>query len=295
MATPKPKKKLPQYGPAPPGYQSPYGSGGSGTSPYPQTYGGYTQPDEFSYDPALEAQRRAAQRALEDTTQDIGIAEHQAKQDYKTSQKDLRISKRRGLSDIRRGKQRGMQDLRLRRRDVGLDASRAREDFNTRLSNLVENYRRKGNVDRQQLNVSGQAEGGAVQASANRRLADFLRDKAPIDTGLARVNQDEAIANQRLDITQGRLRQDTRQDKTRLKQDVRHDMKLNKRDLKRTKKDLALQLQRAIREGTFTDIDLIKQEIYQASQLHPGRYKNLLKKAKAASKSESGKKGGKKK
>ena len=296
MQTPK-KKKVPEYGPAPPGYESPYASGGSTTTP--TTYGGYTQPEEFSYDPALEAQRRAAQRALEDTTQDIEIAQHQAKQDYKVSQKDLRLSKRRGLSDIRRGKRRGMQDLRLRRKDVALDAGRARENFNTRLSNLVENYRRKGNVDRQQLNIAGQAEGGAVAASNARRLSDFLRDKAPIDTGLARVSEDEAIANRRLDITTGRLLQDTQQSKQRLKQDVKHDMFLNKRDLKRTRKELKLQLQRAIREGTFTDIDLIKQEIYQASQLHPGRYKELLNKAKAASAAaaEGGKKkkGGKKK
>lgn len=241
----------------------------------PYTSGGLTQPPDFSYDPALEAQRRAAERGLDYTLEDIGSERFRTKQDFRTSQQDVRLAKRRGLQDIRIDRKRGIQDIGLKRKDIRTDLGRSREDFGIRLKNLVTNYARQGSADRQAINAAGVAEGGALAASNRVRGENMREDLTPLLLGRQRTEEDAQTAMRRLGISAQRLRRDSRIGTRRLKADVAHDLLLNRRSKKRTLRDLFRQEQRAITEQRLGDADLIREEIYQAMQLNPGEFKDL--------------------
>lgn len=230
------------------------------------------QPPPFTYDPALEAQRRAAERGLEDVRDDTARDLRRNRQDWRTQRRDINVTKNRGIRDINLGLRRGKQDLGFRRADILTDRARGIQDFGTRLNNLVENFRVRQAVDRQGINVAGAAEGGAMAASDRVRGEQFSREAQTIATGEQRLREDAASALRRLNISGQRLRQDTRTDRTRLRKDTRHDLRLGGRTYKRGQRDLKTALQRAIREQQFADADILTQEIFDARQRDPGAF-----------------------
>ena len=245
------------------------GNNGGGTT----TYGDHaSQPPPFSYDPALEAQRRAAQRGLKDVKFDTRRDLQRNRQDWRTQRRDIMVNKRRGMKDIGQAFSRGKQDIGFQVSDVRLRGKRGQQDFGIRLNNLVQDFAARRGVDRQQINVGGLAESGALAASDRIRGAEFARQKQVIDLGSQRLAQDTHSDLSRLKTSLQRLRQDTRTDRTRLKQDTRHDIRLGGRDYLRGKRDLKTSLQRAIREAMFADSDLLAQEIFDARQRNPGAF-----------------------
>lgn len=230
------------------------------------------QPPPFTYDPALEAQRRAAERGLGDVRDDTARDLRRSRQDWRTQRRDLVVTKRRGMRDINRGFRRGRQDLAFKRADVRTNSRRGQQDFGIRLNNLVENFRVRREVDRQGINVAGAAEGGAMAASDRVRGGQFAREAQPIYLGQQRLSEDTASALRRLGVSGRRLRQDARTDRTRLREDTHHDIRLGRQAYGRTKRDLKIALQRAIREQQFADADLLTAEIFDARERNPGTF-----------------------
>jgi hypothetical protein len=234
-----------------------------GPSPYP----------DLSYDPSIEAERQAAARGLQDTTLDVKRARHQARQDFRTSRKDSRITKRRGMQDFTTQLQRGLQAIRFKRQDVKRDYRRGTQDIGLKLESLGRQYATLGDTQLQASNAAGLGtDQGTAQAAAARRIANQGFEQQPLDIALQRLGQDQTINLGRLGIEAGQLRQDTRRGRTRLKQDTRHDIHLAHRDFRRTRGDLHIQLQRARREATIGNADLLEQELFSARQLHPGAF-----------------------
>jgi hypothetical protein len=247
-------------------------TGARSSSSSSSTDTGDTSPPFMSFDPALEAEQRALERGLENLLEDTARERHYATQDARQTRRDLRQDKRRGVKDIRRERRRGVEDIGVRRADVQRDATRGREDFGSRLSNLIVNFQQKGSQQYQAANAQGSLDASTMQASDAARAGGFARARAPIDTGLARLNENEQTALGQLATSEGRLLQDTGQAQHRLRQDVRHDVRLTDQQLKRQLRDIHTRRQRAREEEAIGQVDLTQQEIYQARQNNPGAF-----------------------
>lgn len=242
--------------------------------------GKFRAPPYLSFDPAIEAERRAAQRGLTDISQDSRIAGRRARQDFRTTIRDLNIDRRRGMGELRRGLQRGRQDIRFQRQDTRRAAQRGRQDFGLQLQAINRHFSQLAGQQVQQANAQGVLDDGTLDAASVARARNKAIARQPIDIGLQRLNQDTTTNLQRLDVQQGRLEQDTRIGRRELRQDTKHDKRLAKQDYKRTIKDLHNKLARAIREQRIGDIDLIKEEIFAARRSRPGHFTKYGKKDK---------------
>lgn len=234
--------------------------------------GPYRTPPFLSYDPAIESERRAAERALRDTAQDTRIAARRARTDLRTELRDLRTTRRRGVQDIRTSRQRGLREVRYGREDTRTQFERGQQDFGLQLDSLTRRFSALGRSHTQIANAQGVLDGGTAEASAAARERNLEFAQQPIFLGQQRLTEDTERALGRLDTQAGDIRQDTKRERKRLVQDVRHDTRLTHRDYRQTLRDLHNQLQRAIREQRIGDIDLIKQEIYNARQNKPGTF-----------------------
>jgi hypothetical protein len=226
----------------------------------------------MSFDPALEAEQRALERGLENLLQDTARERHYATQDARQTRRDLTQDKRRGTKDIRQDKRRGLRDIGVRTGEVQRDATRGREDFGTRLSTLIHNTAAKGESQFQAANAAGVLDSSTTAASAAARAGEFARARAPIDTGLQRLNENEQTALGKLATSQSDLLQDTGRAQHRLRQDIRHDTRLTDQQLQRQLRDIHTRRQRAREEEAIGQVDLTQQEIYQARQTHPGAF-----------------------
>jgi serine phosphatase RsbU (regulator of sigma subunit) len=240
--------------------------------------GPYRTPPFLSFDPAIEAERRAAIRGLRDTGQDTRIAARRAKRDLQTELKDLRVTRKRGFQDLKRDKSRSLRDIGFEKADVRLGRERGMEDFSMRLNALTRQFTQLGRSQTQAANAQGVLGGGTAAASAAAREQNLAFARQPLDIGAARLDEDARIALERLGIQAEDVRQDTTRGRKRLKQDVRHDSRLARRDYGRTLTDLYNQLERAIREQRIGDVDLIKEEIFNARQNNPGAFSKYGKK-----------------
>lgn len=234
--------------------------------------GPYTSPPAFSFDPAIEAERRAAQRGLMDVAQDIKIATRRADEDKRQELHDLNVTRKRGAHDIRLRRSRGLEDISRERADVEREQARGEQDFSLRLDNLVRRYATQARSQSQDANAQGVLDESTQAASAAAREANFAYERLPLDIALGRMREDAGLAREELGIEQSRLQQDTRTDLHRLRRDYRHDTRLTEQDARRQLKDLYLRLQRAIREQRIGDVDLIMQEIFAARERRPGTF-----------------------
>lgn len=234
--------------------------------------GGLTQPPPFTYDPAIEAERRASQRGLSDLLQDLARQRRYARQDFGTTKKDYRRELKRGTQDYSRDLKRGLQNIGQKRSDVALRQQRGTEDFTADLQNLTRRFNVLGNQQTQQANAAGTLGGGVAGAAAARRAENFQVARSPIDTAQARLNQDTQTDLSRLGLDETRLQEDINRGQTRLGQDIHHDKRLARRDYRRDRKDIRIEGQRGRREQAISDLDLLRSEIFDARERNPGAF-----------------------
>lgn len=250
----------------PTGTHHPGGSGAPDTPDFPPV---------FSFDPQITAQDEAVQRGLEDLLVDTATEKKYAKKDAAQNIKDLLKSKKRGLTDVHTEKRRSLRDINLRREDVATAQKRNEEDFSTRLSNLIHGFQVQGTQQYEAANATGTLDPSTQAASAAARAGNFARARQPLDTALARSNEDAARDFLKLDTAEGDLRQDTRRSATRLRQDTQHDIRLSNRDLHRALVEIHKKRQRARREALISHADLMQEAEYQVKNLHPSIYQHF--------------------
>lgn len=272
--------------------------GGIGPRPAPKPdrviAGGYTQPPVFTYDPAIEAQRRSVKRGLEDKLQDVRTGRHFNQTDLAQALRDIKVNTQRSRGkiireagrsrgDINRESQRASEGLSERESDERLSASRANEDFDTQLANIARQFGDLGRRQSESANAAGVLGSGTEAASAVARGRNQAIAEAPIATARKRVEEDLATALRRLGVKRGELGEDTErslkellEDQQRglgqLKQDRNRERRLSRRETGRKEFGLTRESQRARREATISDVDLIMQEIFQARQNRPGAF-----------------------
>jgi hypothetical protein len=187
-------------------------------------------PPAGSYDPALDAQRAAANRGILDTRQDTELGLSRAGQDYGLGVEDLNRTQTRGTEELDRTQSRGNQDY-------GRDTQALQRSFNILAGTQAQR--------RQQMGVST---GGAVlQAAAKRR-----------------VNQ--AIQQQGLDLAHTRLGEDVTRARTRLGEDTGIGVGRLGLGYNRQVTDFTTGLSRANRENTAFGLDVDAQRYFQAAQ-----------------------------
>lgn len=232
----------------------------------------------MTYDPALDSNLAATQRGLQDTQQDFHHQKRIDKQDYKQTKKDLHQEKKRGMQDIRRDQSRGTIKYGQQREDLGRNAQRGEQDFNIRLGNLLTNYGIKATGQIQAANAQGVADAGTLQSAAAMNVANFTRDRAPLDLARSRQQTDIATSLARVGTSEKQFGQDTARATTRLGQDTHRSGKLAHRDFLRERIDQRRNLSRAAREAEFANIDTHQEEIYQARANSPGAFNKYGKK-----------------
>lgn len=243
---------------------------GDGQGDGADTTGGMTEPPPYTYDPAIDAERRAIERGLEDTLRDTALERKYARKDFKVDRRSDKLQKRRTLADLLRESRRGTQDIGLRTADVQQRAARGQADFTSQLQDLSRRFNTLGQNQAQNANAAGVLEGGTMRAAAAKRASNEALAQAPILTASQRLGQDTQTALNRLAIDQTRLNQDIGQDRFQTRQDFRFNRRLAGRDLNRDLTQLKLERQRAKREALIGDTDLLSQAIYQARANRPG-------------------------
>lgn len=159
-----------------------------------------------TYDPALDAQREAANRGLADLQQDTTTQNTRDTVDYGL-----------GRDDILRGLSRGSADLGVARdqsmEDIGTNRTRVEEDYQRNLGLLQQGYQRLGVRQQQQAAGAGVLDGGALLQAAAKRGTNMAQDKEQLDAQRNRTLADLETQQQRVqqgaDTQGGRMSEDT--------------------------------------------------------------------------------------
>lgn len=212
--------------------------------------GGFKLPPFMTFDPSIDAQRRAQQRGLKDILKDTKRAKNYAGQDE--GQK---------VADINQTQARGTQDIATRGAEIGLRQQRGTEDFSTQLGNLIRDFQVRGSQQTQSANAAGSLDPSTQAAAAGRRQENFNVARHPIDVGQQRLDQDSSLAMQGLGVAQQRLGEDTSRS-----------LGLAGQDYGRTLTDILTKRHRAVREERIGNLDLIQQAIFNARQNKPGAF-----------------------
>lgn len=225
------------------------------------------RPPAGTYDPALDAQLRAAQRGFQDLRLDTETANQRANTAYSGSLADINEADRQQSTDFQRdiwntdrSYSRGLADI-LKTR------SRAREDYGTNIADMNRNYQRQANVQAEQATAAGQGGGGGgtLKAAMKARGENLAIDNDRIGTGYFRFQQDSAqdearnredfaLANQ--DINENQRRAGARFAKGRADAAQGYQYGVD---------DRAIQLARGGRELDFYGEDVGAQRFYQAT------------------------------
>lgn len=233
---------------------------------------GLVAPPSMSFDPALEAQRRAAQRGLEDTEADIKTKRHYADRDLGLALKGIRINTGRKRLDANTDYQRSTTKLADREAETRLDAERQGQDFQTRLADIGRQFSELGTRQGEAANAAGVSDAGTAAASAAARSQNQMRAEAPIHVAQGRLQEDLMTALDRIAESRGYLDQDHGLYLHRLATDRDINRREARRETGRNVFGLNREGQRAKREAVIADTDLLEQEIYQARQSHPGAF-----------------------
>jgi hypothetical protein len=187
-------------------------------------------PPAGSYDPALDAQRAAANRGILDTRQDTELGLSRAGQDYGL-----------GVEDLQRGQTRGNED-------IARAGGRLNEDFRTNTQALARSFNILAGQQAQAQRQLGVSTGGAVLQAAAKRKANMGIQRQALETGYQRGAQD--LATQR-----NRLTEDTGLGIGRL--GVGYNRQVT---------DFGTAGSRAERENTMFGLDVNAQRYFQAAQ-----------------------------
>ena len=167
-----------------------------------------SRPPEGTYDPALDAQLRSAQRGFGDLQRDAERDTTRQANDLSTNRTDVNRQRTQTLADTQLGLDRGQQNY---TRDIqGLDRT---------YSNLA---RKQAEGARQ----AGVSEGGGMLAAMAKRSENRAWEQAPVDTNWQRQQQDAATTVTRtnegadralgqLDLSASRATEDRGQNVTR--------------------------------------------------------------------------------
>lgn len=248
-------------------------------------------PPFLTYDPGLEAQRRAAQRGVEDTEADTRTKRHFAHRDLGEALRNIRVSTQRsrqkltkegarGREDIGRQTGRSEQKLGFREADARKRAGRANEDFDTKLKELSRRFASLGRSQGEAASASGVRDQGTLAAGAAARQRNKRIAEEPVRVARRRTAEDLASVLERIGIERGYLGQDSARELGRLGQDqaqglaeLKEDRDRNRGRARREYGREAFQLkrerERARREAQISNVDLLAQEIYQARAEHP--------------------------
>lgn len=270
----------------------------------PAAGAGLASPPTGTFDPALEAQRRAAQRGMHDTLQDVASKEHFAEHDLATALRSIKTEARRGRqnlgikrSDSQReldtDRERGLERIGNQEADTKRSAGRQTEDFNTQLANIGRQFQELGHRQGEAANAAGVNDQGTSAAAAAARAQNQIRSEEPIHTAQTRLNEDLATTLGRLGISRDQLESDYGVKVSDLERDyaiassqLKQDRDFNR---EKAKTQAGRELfedkrtgQRARREGAITNLDLLEEEIYQARKEHPGAFSASQNKGGAA-------------
>jgi hypothetical protein len=197
-------------------------------------------PPTGSYDPALDAQRRAASRGLRDTVTDTGIANTRDTVDYGLNRDDVLRAQTRGLADLTTSRDRGFSDV------------------DRQVAVLQRGYQTLAGQQRQQFQAHGLAYGGASLQAAAKRQANEAFDQQPLDTARARIGEDFTRQS-------GRLGEDTGLQLGRLALDYAPPDATNPLGGRRFQ-DRTTALTRAQREDAAFGLDIGQEKVFQATQ-----------------------------
>lgn len=235
-------------------------------------YDGYIAPPPYTYDPAIEAQRREAQRGLEDTEDRVQSSRHFVRSDLHTALTKQRTEARRSRFDIGDKRRQGEQKLSYGEEDTKRSAGRQMEDFKSRLADIARLFSEQGHRQAEGANAAGVLDAGTMAASAVARGRKQTLAEAPIHTAEGRVAEDLKTALTRSGTARGEIGEESDRSLARLGQNVRSERKQAKRETGRKLFELHRELQIARREGRTKDIDLLAQEIWEARENHPGAF-----------------------
>jgi hypothetical protein len=273
----------------PPKPTSPFGSGGTVAPPHPKgnvppagtgSAGGLSIPPFLTYDPAIEAQRRAAERGLEDTEAQIKTEGHFAGTKLHEAMRNLRRTTHYKRTDIGTSFQRGSQKLGYEEADTRKKAQRTGEDFQTRLNDIARQFGELGHRQGEASNAAGVLDAGTGAASAAARNRNQGFAEAPIHTAQGRLGEDLMTALSRIGVSRGQLAEDRGRSLGRLKQDTTVSRRAARREYGQQAFLRNRKQEEARREQAISNQDLIAEEIYSARQNRPGVFSTTGKRRK---------------
>src|SRR3954463_8562660 len=212
-------------------------------------------PPPGTYDPAIDAQVRAAQRGYGDLGQDYTVGKTRAQDDYLTATGYDQADYQNALGDLTQTHDRSLSDLLLGR-------SRGAEDYNSSIAGLDRSYQRLGGRQAQSAAAAGVSGGGALAQALAKRTANEAIDRAPIDTNYNRFLSDSQTQ-------EGRVNQDFATGSSRLQDQLNRQLGAASLGLDRTygdQGDETVKLARAGRENTAFGIDATASRWGQAAQ-----------------------------
>lgn len=213
------------------------------------------------YDPALDAQRRAAERGLGDLQQDVNTANTRDTVDYGLGRQDILRSADRSLADLGRTRTQTLEDL-------GTSRSRIQEDYDRNVALLTQAYQRLEDRQKQQAAGAGVLDGGALLQAAAKRSSNMAQDRAELDTArnraLADIDTRERRLQEGVDLDTGRIGEDRDLALGRLALDLAPPDAANPLGGRRFQ-DRTVQVTRAGRENTQFGIDVEAQKAAQAA------------------------------
>jgi hypothetical protein len=240
--------------------------------PRPHPVPGYIAPPAYTFDPAIEAERRANQRGLEDKEAEIGTTRHFEHTKLGNALRKLHREAARGRQDIGIKQERGLQKIGYERQDTETSASRKQEDFNTQLSNIAKSFKQQGHRQGEAANAAGVLDQGTLAAGGVARQRNQTAAEEPIHVGQRRVAEDLSTALGRLGTAEGEVGADSERAMRRLNQDTGVSKHEAKQETGQHLFLLGRELQQARREGRISDIDKLEQEIYESRSNHPGAF-----------------------
>lgn len=234
------------------------------------------RPPPGSYDPALDAQERAANRGLGDLVLDTEKSGSRSLTDYLLGQGDLTRQRGEFGEDVA-GQRAGLESSYGRSlSDLLTERTQAGEDYTRNLAQLQRNYDRLGSAQAGQQRKAGVSAGGAGAQAARKRSENQAWERAPIDTGFGRFNEASKLAETRLGEDKATSLANILQAERRGYGDLDRAGGTANLNYQRGTEDLTSQLARAKVENTFYG-----QDIAAARQAQYGGPITLQKKKKA--------------
>lgn len=145
-----------------------------------------------TYDPGLDAQRRAATRGLLYTQQDAETAGERASTAHTTGVERTNAGRSSSLADLLTGRDRGKADLATSLSRSRLNTGRLKDDLNR-------GYNELGAQQTGRAASTGFVDTGSIAASGAARKTNQDRDTGRIDSDQQQFEQDNTLAGSRLD------------------------------------------------------------------------------------------------